>query len=145
MSFSSHDSCNLWKCSPRRLLISWRKLGRTQWLIFVYLSFEICLYAFYSYSKSMDLILWWRDLSGILSGLTKEFNIDKFLAVLLESLMEYGSDDDTCHHVLLSLISTVPVNALVGRLVSKLLSTSMKLSKKGTEISSSASGLISKC
>nr|GEW70692.1 hypothetical protein [Tanacetum cinerariifolium] len=90
--------------------------------------------------KVVDILKEIRDLSGILSGLTKEFNIDKFLAVLLESLMEYGSDDDMCHRVLLSLISTVPVNDLVGRLVSKLLSTSMKLSKKGTETSSSASG-----
>ncbi|KAL7612632.1 hypothetical protein Lser_V15G06280 [Lactuca serriola] len=30
-----------------------------------------------------------EDLSRVLSGLTKEFNIDKFLGVFLESLMEY--------------------------------------------------------
>ncbi|KAI3712588.1 hypothetical protein L1987_71147 [Smallanthus sonchifolius] len=88
--------------------------------------------------KVVDILKEIRDLSGILSGMTKEFDIDKFLAVLLESIMEYSFDDDTCHQVLLSMIRTVPVNALVGSLVSKLLSMSMKLYKKGNETPSSA-------
>ncbi|KAL8224035.1 hypothetical protein R6Q57_019510 [Mikania cordata] len=88
--------------------------------------------------KVVDILKETRDLSGILFGLTKEFNVDKFMATLLESLMEYSSNDDSCHQVLLSIIETVPVNALVGRLVSKLLYTSMKLYKKGNETSSSA-------
>ncbi|KAD2392887.1 hypothetical protein E3N88_39864 [Mikania micrantha] len=88
--------------------------------------------------KVVDILKEIRDLSGILFGLTKEFNVDKFMAILLESLMEYSSNDDGCHQVLLSIIETVPVNALVGRLVSKLLYTSMKLYKKGNETSSSS-------
>ncbi|KAK9059672.1 hypothetical protein SSX86_020376 [Deinandra increscens subsp. villosa] len=88
--------------------------------------------------KVVNILKETRDISGILSGLTKEFNIDKFLAVLLESLMEYSSDDDICHELLLSIIKTVPVNALVDRVVSKTLSTSMKLYKKGNETPSSA-------
>ena len=63
------------------------------------------------------------DLSGVLSGLTKESNIDKFLGVFLESLVKYSHDDDSCLKVLLSMIKVVPVNVLVGRLVTKLLST----------------------
>lgn len=90
--------------------------------------------------KVVDILKDIRDLSGILSGLTKEFNIDKFLAVFLESLMEHSADDDQCHQVLLSTIKTIPVNVLVGRLVSKLLSACMKLSKKGSNTSSSAAG-----
>lgn len=90
--------------------------------------------------KVVDILKEIRDLSGILFGLTKEFNIDKFLAVLLDSLLEYSPDDDTCHQVLLCIIKTVPINAFVGRLVSKLLSTSMKLYKKGKETNSSAQG-----
>ncbi|XP_076945325.1 uncharacterized protein At3g06530-like [Bidens hawaiensis] len=87
--------------------------------------------------KVVDVLKEIRDLSAVLSGLTKEFNVDKFLAVLLESLMEYSFDDDMCHQVLLSVIKTVPVNALVGRLVSKTVSISMKLFKKGAETSPS--------
>ncbi|KAK1419459.1 hypothetical protein QVD17_28628 [Tagetes erecta] len=86
--------------------------------------------------KVVDILKEVRDLSGILSELTKEFNIDKFLVVLLYSLMEYSSVDDTCHQVLLSVIKAVPLKALVGRLVSKLLSISVKLYKKGNEASS---------
>ncbi|CAI9290562.1 unnamed protein product [Lactuca saligna] len=52
----------------------------------------------------------------VLSGLTKESNIDKFLGVFLESLVEYSHDDDSCLKLLLSMIKFVPVNALVGRL-----------------------------
>ncbi|XP_071732709.1 uncharacterized protein At3g06530 isoform X2 [Rutidosis leptorrhynchoides] len=85
--------------------------------------------------KVVDILKEIRDLSGILSGLTKEFNIDKFLAVFLESLLEYSLDDDICHQVLLSMIETVPISSLIGRLVSKLLSTSTKLYKKGNEAS----------
>ncbi|KAF5805582.1 putative U3 small nucleolar RNA-associated protein [Helianthus annuus] len=88
--------------------------------------------------KVVDILKEIRDLTGILSGLTKEFNIDKFLAVLLESLMEYSFEDDMCHQALLSMIETVPVNALAGRLVSKVLSISKKLYKKGNETSSTA-------
>lgn len=62
------------------------------------------------------------------------------MAVLLYSLMEYSFDDDTCHQVLLSVIKTVPLKALVGRLVSKLLSISVKLYKKGNEASSTEPG-----
>ncbi|KAL4574909.1 hypothetical protein LXL04_021749 [Taraxacum kok-saghyz] len=88
--------------------------------------------------KVVDVLKEIRDLSGVLSGLTKEFNIDKFLGVFLESLMEYKSDDDTCHELLLSIIKTVPVNFIVNRLVTKLLSTCMKLSKKLSKESSIA-------
>ncbi|XP_076957841.1 uncharacterized protein At3g06530-like [Bidens hawaiensis] len=88
--------------------------------------------------KVVDVLKEIRDLSVALSGLTKEFNVDKFLAVLLESLMEYSFDDDMCHQVLLSVIKTVSVNALVGLLVSKTVSISMKLFKKGAETSPSS-------
>ena len=60
---------------------------------------------------------------GVLSRLTKEFNVDKFLGVFLESLMDYSHGDDLCLKLLLSMIKAVPINVLVGRLVTKLLST----------------------
>ncbi|KAL1565211.1 hypothetical protein AAHA92_07455 [Salvia divinorum] len=79
--------------------------------------------------KTLDAMNEIRDISGILSGLTKDFNIDKFLVVLLESLLEYSVSDDACHHISLSMVKTVPMKAFVSRIVSKLLATHMKLSQ----------------
>ncbi|XP_047967896.1 uncharacterized protein At3g06530 [Salvia hispanica] len=79
--------------------------------------------------KTLDAMNEIRDISGILSGLAKDFNIDKFLVVLLESLLEYSVSDDACHHNSLSMVKTVPMKAFVSRIVSKLLATHMKLSQ----------------
>ncbi|XP_057776784.1 uncharacterized protein At3g06530 isoform X2 [Salvia miltiorrhiza] len=82
--------------------------------------------------KTLDALNEIRDISGILSGLTKDFNIDKFLVVLLESLLEYSASDDVCHHILMSMIKTVPVRTFVSRIVTGLLATHMK-SSQGTQ------------
>ncbi|KAL0403042.1 UNVERIFIED_CONTAM: hypothetical protein Sradi_1945000 [Sesamum radiatum] len=90
--------------------------------------------------KTMDVLSDIRDISGILSGLTKDFNIDKFLAVFLDSLLEYSASDDLCHQTLLSIIETVPVKVYVNRVVSRLLSMSMKISQGKVNSVSSLSG-----
>ncbi|GFY84407.1 ARM repeat superfamily protein [Actinidia rufa] len=90
--------------------------------------------------KAVDILKEIRDLSGILAGLSKDFNIDKFLAVFLESLVEYSRSDDTCHLTLLSIIETVPVKHFVNRIVSKLLYACMRLSQRKNEPMSSESG-----
>lgn len=90
--------------------------------------------------KAVDTLKVIRDLSITLTGLTKEFNIDKFLAVLLESLLEYSLADDLCHCTLLSVIETVPVKGFVGRIVSKLLHTCMRLSMTTNDSASFDSG-----
>lgn len=77
----------------------------------------------------------------------KDFNIDKFLAVLLDRLVMlflfidnfllfiklnillYSASDDMYHHILLSMIKTVPMKAFVSRIVSRLLATQMKFSQ----------------
>ncbi|XP_058207523.1 uncharacterized protein At3g06530 isoform X3 [Rhododendron vialii] len=90
--------------------------------------------------KAVDSLKEIRDVSGILAGLTKEFNIDKFLAVFLESLLEYSSSDDLCHFTLVSIIEAVPVKQFVNRIVSKLLYSCMRSSQKKNEPISSESG-----
>lgn len=90
--------------------------------------------------KVVDALKVISDLPGILMGLTKEFNIDKFLTVLLESLLEYSPADDLCYRTLLSVIETVPARGLVGRMVSKLLHTCLRLSKAKIELASHESG-----
>ncbi|KAK3026432.1 hypothetical protein RJ639_041444 [Escallonia herrerae] len=82
-----------------------------------------------------------RDLSGVLMGLTKEFNIDQFLSLFLESLIEYSLDDDQCRGTLILLLETVALKGLVGRIVSKLLFICTRLSKKKNDSKSSESGI----
>ncbi|GAB2286469.1 hypothetical protein Dimus_020868 [Dionaea muscipula] len=79
--------------------------------------------------KVVDILKGIRDLSAILLGLSKSFNIDKFLTVLLESLAEY-SDDNLCKIALISIVETVPVAGLVHRVVSRLLFSWLRLSEK---------------
>ncbi|CAL5366770.1 unnamed protein product [Camellia sinensis] len=90
--------------------------------------------------KAVDILKEIRDLSGILSGMTKEFNIDKFLAVFLDSFLEYSSSDELCHFTLLAIIETVSVKHFVDRMVSKLLYSCMRLSQRKNELISSESG-----
>ncbi|THG22300.1 uncharacterized protein At3g06530-like [Camellia sinensis] len=90
--------------------------------------------------KAVDILKEIRDLSGILAGMTKEFNIDKFLAVFLDSFLEYSSSDELCHFTLLAIIETVSVKHFVDRIVSKLLYSCMRLSQRKNELISSESG-----
>ncbi|XP_059627802.1 uncharacterized protein At3g06530 [Cornus florida] len=93
--------------------------------------------------KAVDILKQIRDLSGALTGLTKEFNIDKFLVVFLESLLEYSISDDTCLPTLISIIETVPLRGFIHRVVSKLLHSCMKLSQRKNDPLSSESSLVS--
>lgn len=90
--------------------------------------------------KTLEVLNEIRDISGILSGLTKEFNIDKFLAVLMESLLEYSPSDDLCRITLLSIMETVPMEAYINRIISKVLTSIMKKSRE-KKLVSSESGL----
>lgn len=80
------DSCKLLTCFQRRLWTPWRWSGSSwRYYYVVIIAFTYC-----SFHVSKSYILYtFSDLPGILMGLTKEFNIDKFLTVLLESLLEY--------------------------------------------------------
>ncbi|KAL7147600.1 hypothetical protein ABFS83_06G118300 [Erythranthe nasuta] len=85
--------------------------------------------------KTVDVLNDIRDISGILSGLAKDFNIDNFIAVFLDSLLEYSASDRT----LLSIIETVPMKLDVDRVVSRLLTTSMKICQGNVDSVSSES------
>ncbi|KAK6117849.1 hypothetical protein DH2020_048412 [Rehmannia glutinosa] len=90
--------------------------------------------------KTLDVLNGLRDVSEILSGLTKVFNIDKFLAVFLESLLEHSASDDLCSRTLLSIIETVPMKDCVNRIVFRLLSMRIKISQGKINLVSSESG-----
>ncbi|KAK1577185.1 hypothetical protein Q3G72_019640 [Acer saccharum] len=83
--------------------------------------------------KALDILKEIRDISGILLDLSKEFNIDRFLAMLLESLVDYSSSDDSCHLALISIIEKVPIKNLVDHVISKVLLSCLRLSKKDSD------------
>lgn len=86
--------------------------------------------------KVLEILKETREIAGVLMGLSKEFNIDRFLAVLLEALVDNSSSDDTYHHVLVSILETVPIKNFVDRVVSKVLLSCMKMSQKNSNPSS---------
>ncbi|XP_030935775.1 uncharacterized protein At3g06530 [Quercus lobata] len=90
--------------------------------------------------KALDILKDIRDLAVILLGLSKEFNIDRFLHMLLEALVDCSSFDELCRLALVSIIETVPVKDLVFHVVSKVLLSCMKLSQKMGDPGSSESG-----
>ncbi|KAL0744259.1 hypothetical protein Bca4012_085772 [Brassica carinata] len=91
--------------------------------------------------KALDILKEIRDISGVLLGLSKEFNIKRFLAVLLDSLLLYCSSDDQCLETLVSIIDSVPVENLVDDLISKVFSKCMtQYQKNKSDFTSSTSG-----
>ncbi|KAL0547236.1 hypothetical protein IC582_017165 [Cucumis melo] len=90
--------------------------------------------------KVLDILMEIRDLAGILLELSKEFNIDKFLAIFLDSLVEYSFSSELCQHGLISLIETVPIRHLMHNMVTKVLANCSKCSEKSNNPSSSNQG-----
>lgn len=108
------------------------------------------------------LYFMWRDLAGILLELSREFNIDKFLSIFVDSLVEHRWDwyflfariyvvcgwfnmklfvvcsfsSDLCQRGLISLIETVLVGHLMHNLVTKVLMRCSKFSEKSDNPSS---------
>ncbi|GAU49365.1 hypothetical protein TSUD_252390 [Trifolium subterraneum] len=80
--------------------------------------------------KALEVLKELRDLPRVLLELSKEFNIEKFLVVLLDSLIDCSFKDEYCQQALLSLIEKVPINDSVHQVVTKILSNCVKLSQK---------------
>ncbi|XP_010275398.1 PREDICTED: uncharacterized protein At3g06530 isoform X2 [Nelumbo nucifera] len=81
--------------------------------------------------KALEILKEIRDLSGVLVELSKEFNIQKFLSIYLESLADNSCSDDLSCHALISTIETVPVKLFISNIVSKILTSCLRLSKGG--------------
>ncbi|XP_060203327.1 uncharacterized protein At3g06530 isoform X2 [Lycium barbarum] len=79
--------------------------------------------------KIIDILKDIRDISGLLCELVEEFNTEKFLALFLDSLVEFSCYDDLCNGTLLSIVEMVPLKDFVARVISKLLNTSLRISK----------------
>ncbi|XP_031392129.1 uncharacterized protein At3g06530 isoform X2 [Punica granatum] len=90
--------------------------------------------------KALESLKEIRDITGILLGLSKEFNIDKFLALLLGTLVEHSSSDNTCYLFLISMIESIPIGDFVDRVVFKIMLSYTKLSPKKGNLRSSELG-----
>ncbi|WOL10215.1 hypothetical protein Cni_G18969 [Canna indica] len=80
--------------------------------------------------KTMMALRKIRDFPGVLSGLYNEFNIQSFLHLYIESLVEYSMSDDSLFETLKAMIEVFPPKELVEIIVSKVLASSMKLSQR---------------
>ncbi|GMI76636.1 hypothetical protein like AT3G06530 [Hibiscus trionum] len=89
--------------------------------------------------KALEILRDIRDIGAVLLELSQEFNIDRFLAILLEALIDQSSHDDSYHLALISVIDTVPLRNLVDHIVSKILLTCMKLSEDDGKLATSES------
>ncbi|CAA0830720.1 Uncharacterized protein SHERM_26110 [Striga hermonthica] len=90
--------------------------------------------------KTVDAISDIRDVSEILSELTKDFNMDKFVIVFLDSLLEYSATDDSSQRTLLSVIENVPMKDHVNRIVKRLLSKQIEVFNGKINLESPKSG-----
>ncbi|KAL2932885.1 hypothetical protein RDABS01_016004 [Bienertia sinuspersici] len=79
--------------------------------------------------KAVDTLKEVKDLPKILSQMTTRFNIDKFLSVLLESLIDYSSSDGVCRLAVISLVEAVDIRGLIRDTVFRLLSSCLRLSQ----------------
>ncbi|KAK8636151.1 hypothetical protein V6N13_004859 [Hibiscus sabdariffa] len=70
--------------------------------------------------KALEILRDIRDIGAVLLELSKEFNINRFIAILLEALVDQSSYDDSYHLALISVIDTVPLGNLVDHIVSKM-------------------------
>ncbi|XP_052478924.1 uncharacterized protein LOC105789666 [Gossypium raimondii] len=89
--------------------------------------------------KALESLRDIKDIGAVLLELSKEFNIDRFLAIQLEALVDQSSYDDSYHLALISVIDSVPLRNLVDPIVSKILLTCMKLSERDGKLVSSES------
>ncbi|KAM3389004.1 hypothetical protein ACQJBY_011252 [Aegilops geniculata] len=70
-----------------------------------------------------------RDFSGVLSVLSREFNIESFVRLYVESLVDYSTSDESCHVHLIETMETLPIKNFVERIVRKVLGNCIKASR----------------
>ncbi|KAL6651157.1 hypothetical protein ACP70R_010082 [Stipagrostis hirtigluma subsp. patula] len=70
-----------------------------------------------------------RDFAGVLSVLSREYNIERFIRIYVESLVGYSTSDDSCHTHLIEIVETLPMKNFVERIVCKTLGNCMKVSQ----------------
>ncbi|KAK1262699.1 hypothetical protein QJS04_geneDACA018413 [Acorus gramineus] len=71
--------------------------------------------------KSLNILKNIRDLAGVLDGLSREFNIEKFLSLYIGALINYSPSDDSSFLALIKIIEKVCIKAFVDKIVSKVL------------------------
>ncbi|CAN0862884.1 Uncharacterized protein At3g06530 [Linum grandiflorum] len=90
--------------------------------------------------NTLEILKEIRDMSAILLELSREFNIDRFLDLLVQSLLEYSLSDESYHHALALIVEKVPLGKFVDRIVLSVLSRCLKFSQRNHGSKSSESG-----
>lgn len=80
--------------------------------------------------KAVEILKEIRNLAGMLSELSKEFNCDKFLLVLVDSLIDLCWSDECSQQALISILEKVLIKNHVDHVVTKILSGCVKLTQK---------------
>ncbi|KAH0456236.1 hypothetical protein IEQ34_014143 [Dendrobium chrysotoxum] len=88
--------------------------------------------------KTMMMLKEIRDFVGMLNGLSQEFNIQNFLRLYVESLIDCSLSDDCYNHLLVNVLETLPVNHFVEKIVHKILGQCMKFLHSDISNSSAA-------
>ncbi|KAL6903803.1 hypothetical protein ACP4OV_004616 [Aristida adscensionis] len=70
-----------------------------------------------------------RDFTGVLSVLASEYNIERFMRLYVESLVDYSASDDSCLKHLIETVEILPMKNSVERIVCKVLGNCMKVSR----------------
>ncbi|XP_021905643.1 uncharacterized protein At3g06530 [Carica papaya] len=128
-----------WIRSIAEIASRYAKLGDEQWLWLALLAL-INLVQLQSVNllpkNALGFLMDIRDLSQILLGLTREFDIERFLAVLVGSLVDHSCAGDSYYCALASVMEIVPMSNLVDHVVFRILTSCMRLSCKGNPVSS---------
>ncbi|XP_028799979.1 uncharacterized protein At3g06530 isoform X2 [Neltuma alba] len=90
--------------------------------------------------KATEVLKEIRNLAGTLLELSKEFNVDNFLLVLLDSLIDLSWSDDCSQQALISILEKVPIQNYVHHVVTKILSSCVKLTQKVSNLKFSMPG-----
>uniref|UniRef100_A0A0D9W7V0 BP28 C-terminal domain-containing protein n=1 Tax=Leersia perrieri TaxID=77586 RepID=A0A0D9W7V0_9ORYZ len=85
-----------------------------------------------------------RDFSGILSVLSSEFNIEKFIRLYVESLVGYSFSDDSCHSHLIEIVEALQIEKFVERIVCKVIHHSVKALQATENLDMNRTGLWAK-
>ncbi|KAJ1272131.1 hypothetical protein BS78_06G179400 [Paspalum vaginatum] len=70
-----------------------------------------------------------RDFSGVLSVLSSEYNIERFIKLYVVALVAYSASDGSCDTHLIEAIETLPIKNFVESIVSKVLGNCIKISR----------------
>ncbi|KAJ3680582.1 hypothetical protein LUZ60_016860 [Juncus effusus] len=81
-----------------------------------------------------------RDFAAVLSELSNQYNIQRFINLYLESLLDFSNSDESCCDALVNIIETVPMKDSVEKIAIKVLTYCAKTAKSSEKSGSTDTG-----